>query len=81
MRARAQCVRHGVLACIATAILNAAAAACTPPPIFLSKVGEDGIIEAVFECLGTKDKFYVEFGTEACTECTTRYLREKKGWR
>lgn len=46
-----------------------------------SQVGEDGILEAVFDCIGQGEKYYVEFGTESCDECTTRYLRDEKGWR
>jgi len=45
-----------------------------------SQNDEDGAIEAIFDRIGTKDKIYVEFGVEDCTECNTRYLREKKGW-
>jgi len=43
-------------------------------------MGEDGIIEAAFRCLQTTDKYYVEFGVEDGSECTTRLLRERKGW-
>jgi hypothetical protein len=44
-----------------------------------SQLGEDGILERIFECIGEGGKRYVEFGTEACSECTTRRLRER-GW-
>ena len=40
-----------------------------------SQNDEDGAIEAIFDKIGTKDKIYIEFGVEDCTECNTRYLR------
>ena len=43
-----------------------------------SQNDEDGAIEAIFDKIGTKDKIYVEFGVEDCTECNTRYLRSVK---
>lgn len=45
-----------------------------------SQNGEDGIIEAIFSCLGVTNKYYVEFGVEDCTECNTRFLRTFFGW-
>lgn len=45
-----------------------------------SQQGEDGILEAIFEYIGTTDKYYVEFGTENGVEMNTRYLSEQKGW-
>ena len=45
-----------------------------------SQNGEDGIIEAIFDHIGTRSKYYVEFGTESGTECNTRLLRDKKNW-
>jgi len=45
-----------------------------------SQVGEDGILETIFSCIGARSKYYVEFGTEDGTQCSTRLLREEKGW-
>jgi len=45
-----------------------------------SQNGEDGILQAIFEKIGTTNTFCVEFGVEDGTECNTRYLIEKKGW-
>ena len=45
-----------------------------------SQVGEDGIIAAAFACIGTTDKYFVEFGVEDGRQCTTRLLRERQGW-
>lgn len=47
-----------------------------------SQMGEDGIIEAMHRCIDREfNGTYVEFGTESCRECTSRHLREKKGWK
>ena len=45
-----------------------------------SQNGEDGVIEAIFNHIGTTDKYFVEFGTESGVQCNTRYLREAKNW-
>jgi hypothetical protein len=45
-----------------------------------SQNGEDGILEELFRRIGTKDKFFVEFGVQDGSECNTRYLKDTKGW-
>lgn len=45
-----------------------------------SQNGEDGIIESLFDLIGTTDKFFVEIGCEDGTECNTRKLLELDGW-
>ena len=39
-----------------------------------SQYGEDGVLEAVFGCIGTTDRFYVEFGVEVSLHCTSSDL-------
>lgn len=46
-----------------------------------SQNGEDGIIEEIFNRIGTTNKFFVEFGIEDGTECNTRHLMEHKSWK
>lgn len=45
-----------------------------------SQLGEDGIIESIFGCIGTTERNYVEFGVEDGRQCTTRNLRENHGF-
>ncbi len=45
-----------------------------------SQNDEDGIIEEIFNRIGTTDKFFVEFGVENGLECNSHYLLFK-GWR
>jgi hypothetical protein len=46
-----------------------------------SQNGEDGLLRAVFERIGTTNRFFAEFGVESGDECNTRLLLEKEGWR
>lgn len=45
-----------------------------------SQNGEDGIIQAIFQCIGETDRIYVEIGCEDGQECNSRLLNER-GWR
>lgn len=44
-----------------------------------SQNGEDGILEFIFDAIGTTNKFFVEIGVEENFECNTKLLQEK-GW-
>jgi hypothetical protein len=46
-----------------------------------SQNGEDGILEAIFARIGTTTQVCVEFGAEDGSECCTRLLTERRGWR
>ncbi len=46
-----------------------------------SQNGEDGIIMMIFRKIGTTNKFCVELGVGDGSECNTRYLIEKKGFK
>lgn len=45
-----------------------------------SQFGEDGVLHAIFSRIGVTDKFFVEFGVQDGSECSTRFLREFQGW-
>lgn len=42
---------------------------------------EDGVLEAIFQKIGEKHKFFVEFGVQDGKECNTRIFRERHGWK
>lgn len=47
----------------------------------ISQNGEDGILQKIFDIIGTKSKYYVEFGAGQGNFCSnTKYFREKYGW-
>ncbi|NLI14431.1 hypothetical protein [Pelotomaculum propionicicum] len=46
----------------------------------MSQNGEDGIIEEIFNRIGTTNKYFVEFGISDGRECNTGYLARHKGW-
>jgi hypothetical protein len=46
-----------------------------------SQNNEDGMLLAVFEAIGVTDARYVEVGTDDGSECNTRLLRDRHGWK
>ncbi len=42
-----------------------------------SEHGEYGVLEKIFEIIGPRSKFFVEFGVQDGTECNKRYLKER----
>lgn len=66
----------------ALAFPRAADVVCGPPCELLgserkvfSQVGDDGILEAIFRCIGVTSRTYLEIGTQDGRQCNTRYLR------
>lgn len=45
-----------------------------------SQNGEDGILQAIFNEIGTDDKFFVEFGVETGVQCNTALLSKQYNW-
>lgn len=46
-----------------------------------SQCGEDGILDAIIDKIGTTNKYCVEFGVQDGTECNTRFLLQKRSWK
>ena len=46
----------------------------------INTLGEDGIIEAIFDQIGAESKYYVEFGIIDGFGDNTKVLKEQKGW-
>jgi hypothetical protein len=46
-----------------------------------SQGGEDGVLERIFECIGTTNRYFVEFGAKDGLELSnTAHLRLDRGW-
>ena len=46
-----------------------------------SQCGEDGVLLRIFECIGTSNRYFVEFGAkDGCVESNTAHLRIDCGW-
>ena len=45
-----------------------------------SQHGQDGIINKIFQVIGTTNKYYIEFRVYDGTERNTKYLMKYKGW-
>jgi hypothetical protein len=45
-----------------------------------SQNGEDGILQEIFRRIGTRDRFFVEFGVETGVECNAAHLVQAHGW-
>jgi len=45
-----------------------------------SQNGEDGVLEAIFEAIGSTNQLYAEFGVEDGSERNSRWLQEEHAW-
>lgn len=47
-----------------------------------SQYGEDGVLQKIFDTIGTTNKYYIEFGAgDGHWISNTKYLRERCGWK